>query len=70
MCKAGVWYLVADAEGEPRLLRVSRVVSAVLDGEPVRRRDGASLADLWAWLRREVEDRPAPLEVVVRVRRE
>jgi predicted DNA-binding transcriptional regulator YafY len=70
VCKAGVWYLVADAEGEPRLFRVSRVVSAVVDGEPARRRDGVSLADLWASLRREVEDRPAPLEVVVRVRRE
>ncbi|HEV3288640.1 MAG TPA: WYL domain-containing protein, partial [Streptosporangiaceae bacterium] len=69
-CKAGIWYLVADSDGEPRLFRVSRVVSAVTDEEPVRRRDGVSLAGLWASLRREVEDRPAPLEVVVRVRRE
>ncbi len=46
------------------------MVSAVADDEPVRRRDGVSLAGLWASLRREVEDRPAPLEVVVRVRRE
>jgi predicted DNA-binding transcriptional regulator YafY len=70
VCKAGIWYLVADSDGEPRLFRVSRVVSAVTDEEPVRRRDGVSLAGLWASLRREVEDRPAPLEVVVRVRRE
>ena len=70
VCKAGIWYLVADSGGEPRLFRVSRVVSAVADEEPVRRRDGVSLAGLWASLRREVEDRPAPLEVVVRVRRE
>jgi predicted DNA-binding transcriptional regulator YafY len=56
--------------GEPRLFRVSRVVSAVADEEPVRRRDGVSLAGLWASLRREVEARPAPLEVLVRVRRE
>ena len=28
------------------------------------------LAGLWTSLRREVEDRPAPLEVLVRVRRE
>jgi predicted DNA-binding transcriptional regulator YafY len=68
--KAGIWYLVADQDGEPRLFRVSRVVSAVADGEAVRRRDGVSLAGLWALLRREVEDRPAPLEVLVRVRRE
>jgi predicted DNA-binding transcriptional regulator YafY len=70
VCKAGIWYLVADQDGEPRLFRVSRVVSAVADEAPVRRRDGVSLAELWALLRREVEDRPAPLEVVVRVRRE
>ena len=43
---------------------------AVADQAPVRRRDGVELAGLWASLRREVEDRPAPLEVLVRVRRE
>jgi len=36
----------------------------------VRRREGVELAEVWACLRREVEDRPAPLEVLVRVRRE
>ena len=34
------------------------------------RRDGVELAGLWASLRREVEDRPASLKVLVRVRRE
>lgn len=68
--KAGIWYLVADSGGEPRLFRVSRVVSAVVGEEPARRRAGVELAEVWASLRREVEDRPAPLEVVVRVRRE
>jgi hypothetical protein len=29
--KAGIWYLVADQDGEPRLFRVSRVLSAVAD---------------------------------------
>ena len=70
VCKAGIWYLVADSGGEPRLFRVSRVASAVVDEEPVRRRAGMELAEVWSLLRREVEDRPAPLEVVVRVRRE
>ena len=70
VCKAGIWYLVADQHGKPRLFRVSRVVSAVADEAPVRRRNGVELAGLWASLRREVEDRPDPLEVVVRVRRE
>jgi predicted DNA-binding transcriptional regulator YafY len=46
--KAGIWYLVADQDGEPRLFRVSRVVSAEVAGEPVRRRDGVELADVWA----------------------
>ncbi|MGH3202326.1 MAG: WYL domain-containing protein [Streptosporangiaceae bacterium] len=42
VCKAGIWYLVADSDGEPRLFRVSRVVSATAHEEPVRRRDGVS----------------------------
>jgi predicted DNA-binding transcriptional regulator YafY len=70
VCKAGIWYLVADQDGEPRLFRVSRVASAETDEAPVRRRDGVELAGLWEMLRREVEERPTPLEVMVRVRRE
>jgi predicted DNA-binding transcriptional regulator YafY len=70
VCKSGIWYLVADAEGEPRLFRVSRVVSAEADEAPVRRRDGVELADLWQALRRQVEERPAPLAVLARVRRD
>ncbi len=69
VCKSGIWYLVADSEGEPRLFRVSRVVSAEADEAPVRRRDGVELAELWRALRRQVEDRPAPLAVTARVRR-
>ena len=60
VCKAGIWYLVADQDGEPRLFRVSRVASAAADEARVRRRDGVELARLRASLRREVEDRPAP----------
>ena len=70
VCKAGIWYLVADQGGEPRLFRVSRVVSAVADEAPVRRRDGVELAELWHTLRRQVEERPAEVAVVARVRRE
>ena len=69
VCKAGIWYLVADQRGEPRLFRVSRVVSAHVADDPVRRRDGAELATLWETLRRQVEDRPGGLAVTVRVRR-
>ncbi len=70
VCKAGIWYLVADQHGEPRLFRVSRVTSAVADEAPVRRRDGVELAELWQTLRRQVEERPAEVAVVARVRRE
>jgi predicted DNA-binding transcriptional regulator YafY len=70
VCKAGVWYLVADSDGAPRLFRVSRVASAEVDQAPVRRRDGVELAQLWESLRRQVEDRPAEVPVVARVRRE
>ncbi len=68
--KAGVWYLVADQDGEPRLFRVSRVASAVMAEGPVRRRDGVELAEVWEALRQQVEERPAGVPVVVRVRRE
>ncbi len=70
VCKAGVWYLVADQEGESRLFRVSRVVSASVDEAPVRRRDGVALGGLWEELRRQVEERPAEVRVVARVRRD
>jgi predicted DNA-binding transcriptional regulator YafY len=70
VCKAGVWYLVADQGGEPRLFRVSRVASAVADEAPVRRRDGVELAEVWEALRQQVEERPAGVRVVVRVRRD
>jgi predicted DNA-binding transcriptional regulator YafY len=70
VCKGGIWYLVADSDAEPRLFRVSRVVSAAADEAPVRRRAGVELAGLWEMLRRQVEDRPGGLAVLVRVRRE
>jgi len=70
VCKAGIWYLIADHCGRPLLLRVSRVESASLTAAAVRRRPGADLAGEWARLRRRVEDRPTPVRVVARVRRE
>ncbi|MFE9554564.1 helix-turn-helix transcriptional regulator [Streptomyces sp. NPDC006692] len=66
--KAGVWYLVADHRGAPRLFRAERVRSATLTDEPVRRRRGAELADVWEQLRRQVERRPAEVLVRARVR--
>ncbi|MFI1539382.1 helix-turn-helix transcriptional regulator [Streptomyces anandii] len=68
--KAGVWYLVADRRGEPRLFRADRVRSARLLDDPVRRRPGVELPDVWEVLRRQVEERPGGFEVTVRVRRD
>ncbi|MFI9243109.1 helix-turn-helix transcriptional regulator [Streptomyces sp. NPDC053086] len=70
VAKAGVWYLVADRRGRPGLFRADRVRSAHLLDEPVRRRPGAELADVWEALRRQVEDRENEIEVTVRIRRD
>jgi predicted DNA-binding transcriptional regulator YafY len=70
VAKAGVWYLVADRRGAPHLFRADRVQSARLLDEPVRRRPGVELADVWEVLRRQVEERPGGIDVTVRVRRE
>ncbi|MBM9506621.1 helix-turn-helix transcriptional regulator [Actinacidiphila acididurans] len=66
--KAGVWYLVADHRGEPRLFRADRVQSATVLSEPARRREGLELAEVWETLRRGIDDIPMPLAVTVRVR--
>ncbi|MFD5698682.1 helix-turn-helix transcriptional regulator [Streptomyces lasiicapitis] len=68
--KAGVWYLVADRDGEPRLFRADRVRSARVLDEPVRRRAGVELADVWAVLKQRVERRTGGIEVTARVRRD
>ncbi|MFD7903032.1 helix-turn-helix transcriptional regulator [Kitasatospora sp. NPDC059747] len=67
--RAALWYLVADLNGEPRLFRADRVLAAETAEEPVRRRPGAGLGDVWAGLREHVERRPNELPVRVRVRR-
>ncbi|MFI8884237.1 helix-turn-helix transcriptional regulator [Streptomyces sp. NPDC053813] len=67
--KAGVWYLVADRDGVPRLFRADRVRRAGLLDAPVERRPGVELADLWGELRRQVEERPGRVRLRVRVRR-
>ncbi|MBO0803162.1 MAG: WYL domain-containing protein [Nocardiopsaceae bacterium] len=69
VCKSGVWYLVADHDGEPRLYRLSRAEAAEVTDEPVRRRPGVTLAELWEESRQRVEERPRGVLVKVRVRR-
>ncbi|MFF1697028.1 helix-turn-helix transcriptional regulator [Streptomyces sp. NPDC058257] len=68
--KAGVWYLVADRRGAPQLLRADRVREATLTEAPVKRRTGVELADVWAVLKRQVEDRPVGVDVTARVARD
>ncbi|GAA2937108.1 hypothetical protein GCM10020221_36070 [Streptomyces thioluteus] len=66
--KAGVWYLVADERGAPRLFHADRLADFTVTDEPVRRRDGVELADVWEELRRGMEDRSTGVRVLVRVR--
>ncbi|MCT4354274.1 YafY family transcriptional regulator [Streptomyces sp. Je 1-79] len=68
--KAGVWYLVADHRARPRLFRADRVHRAEQLDDPVRRRDGVELAEVWEELRRRVETRPAGVLVRARIRRD
>jgi len=68
--KAGVWYLIADRDGEPRMFRADRTRSAVVLDDPVRRRDGRELADVWDALRRGIEEPAAEAVVTARVRDE
>jgi predicted DNA-binding transcriptional regulator YafY len=68
--KAGVWYLVADREGEPRLFRADRVLAARVTEEPVRRRAGEDLTSVWSVLRDQVESLPSEYLVDCRVRSE
>jgi predicted DNA-binding transcriptional regulator YafY len=66
--KAGIWYLVADRDGAPQLLRSDRILMAQVAEEPVHRRPGVELAEVWEGLRRSVEDRSANVLVRARVR--
>ncbi len=68
VAKAGIWYLIAAEEGEPRLYRVSRIESVESLAEPARRPVGLDLEDLWRQLRRRVEERGTGLAVRLRVR--
>jgi predicted DNA-binding transcriptional regulator YafY len=68
--KAGVWYLAADRDGEPRLFRTGRAQSAAVLTEPARRRPGLEPAEVRESLRQASEDIPADLAVTARVRDE
>jgi predicted DNA-binding transcriptional regulator YafY len=69
--KAGVWYLVADRDGEPRLFRADRVLGVAVTNEPARHRPGQDLTSVWNVLRTRFERLPTDgIRVHCRVRRE
>lgn len=70
VAKAGVWYLIAARDGEPRLYRASRVMAAALLDEPAERPRDLDVEALWERLRARVEDRPGRVVVALRARSE
>jgi predicted DNA-binding transcriptional regulator YafY len=68
--KAGVWYVVASAEGQVRTYRVSRIASAGLTDERFERPVDFDLAAYWAESTAAYEQSTPRTEVVVRVRAE
>jgi len=67
---AGRWYLVAERDLELRTYRVSRIQAVTVLDEPAAPSDTRPLAEIWSELRRGLEQRDEPLEVVVSVARE
>lgn len=65
--KAGVWYLVADADGEPRTYRVSRVRRVRATGETFERPAGFDLAAFWTESSTAYERDTPRIEVVLRL---
>jgi predicted DNA-binding transcriptional regulator YafY len=64
--KAGTWYLVAVAEGDPLVFRVGRVISAVALTQAFTRPAGFDLAEFWSrWSASFMTSRPK-VEVLVR----
>jgi predicted DNA-binding transcriptional regulator YafY len=68
--KSGVWYLVADLAGTPRMFRADRVRDVELLNDPARLRSNVTLRDLWDELLAQFEERRTSLEVVVRLDRD
>ncbi len=57
VAKAGQWYLVADAEGEPRLYNLRRLTEWVQAPRAAHLRAGETLSTVWRQLRGTVERR-------------
>ncbi|GAA0233922.1 YafY family protein [Saccharothrix mutabilis subsp. mutabilis] len=65
--KAGLWYLVADSDGQPRTYRVARVEALEPTGEPFHRPETFDLATFWAEWSKRFEERMYPERVTVKV---
>jgi predicted DNA-binding transcriptional regulator YafY len=65
--KAGVWYLIAGAEGQPRTYRVSRVARVTSLDERFDRPDGFDLAAFWTESSSAYERDTPSVEVVLRI---
>jgi predicted DNA-binding transcriptional regulator YafY len=65
--KAGVWYLVAAADGQPRTYRVSRVTKATALDERFDRPAGFDLAAFWTESSSAYERDTPRIEVVLRL---
>ena len=65
--KAGIWYLVARAEGQPRTYRIARIRDARALDETFVRPPGFDLAAFWAESSAAYEREVPRIEVVVRV---
>jgi predicted DNA-binding transcriptional regulator YafY len=68
--KAGVWYLIAGAEGQPRTYRVSRVSRVRVLDEPFERPGAFDLAAFWTESSAAYERDTPRTEVVLRIARE
>jgi predicted DNA-binding transcriptional regulator YafY len=68
--KAGVWYLIAGADGQPRTYRVSRVAKVTSLDERFERPDGFDLAAFWTESSSAYERDTPNVEVLLRLARE
>jgi len=65
--KAGIWYVVAETDGQVRTYRVARVKSATVTAERFERPEGFDLGAFWAESTAAYERDAARLEVVLRI---
>ncbi|NUT97553.1 MAG: YafY family transcriptional regulator [Saccharothrix sp.] len=65
--KAGLWYLVAESDGQVRTYRVARVEALEATGEPFDRPPDFDLETFWGEWSKRFEERMYPEKVTVRL---